>query len=244
MNQLIAGLPRKDRLHLCASAQSFELIASEILVHRGQVTRYVYFPLEGCISLLAQVDKHPGLEVGMIGPEGVLGAQLALGVSLEPLQAQVQSPGHALRIEAELFATELSLSGALRLTIGRYLNVVIDQLARSSACQRFHPIIPRLARWMLMIEDRSRVNHFHVTQQLMAYMLGVRRVGVTQAAGALQRGGLIVYHRGEIEILNRAGLEAVACSCYAFDREVYARFLSGKVVPRVGGTKRVPPFRA
>jgi CRP-like cAMP-binding protein len=160
--------------------------------------------------------------VGMVGREGMLGIQLALGVATEPLKALVQGSGHALRIRAAAFRRELLADQALRATIDRYVYVLFAQHARAAACLRFHQIEQRLARWLLMSHDRAHADSFRVTHEFLAYMLGVRRVGVTIAAGALQRRQLIVYDRGEMTIVDRAGLADVACSCYASDQAAYA----------------------
>jgi CRP-like cAMP-binding protein len=162
----------------------------------------------------------------MVGNEGLLGAQLALGVATVPLHALVQGAGTALRIGSAPFRAELARSAALRRVLNRYLYVLMAQLAGSAACLRFHQIEQRLARWLLMSQDRAHDPHFHVTHEFLAYMLGVRRVGITAAAGVLQRAGLIDYRRGELRVLDRPGLEAAACACYANDRQTYAALLA------------------
>jgi CRP-like cAMP-binding protein len=224
-NHLIALLPRKDRLRLLAVCESTQIALGEVLCEPGQQTRHVYFPVEGFISLVTLIDGHAGLEVGMVGREGMLGAQLALGVAISPLHAVVQGSGSAWRISAAAFRREHAASAALQRILSRYLYVLMAQLAASAGCLRFHQIGPRLARWMLMSQDRAHADSFHITHEFLAYMLGVRRVGVTTAAGTLQREGLIEYRRGEITVLNRRGLEAAACSCYAGDRDAYVGLL-------------------
>ncbi len=221
-NHLIELLPRKDRLHLLALCKPVELVLGEVLSESGEPTRYVYFPVNSFISLVTEIDGKPVLEVGMIGREGMLGAPLALGVAIAPLYSVVQGAGTALRIAAKSFLSELEQSEALQRGIDRYLYVLMTQLARSAGCLRFHQIGPRLARWLLMTQDRAHTRHFHVTHEFLAYMLGVRRVGITDAAGNLQRSGLIEYHRGELTVLDRPGLEAAACGCYAADQKAYA----------------------
>jgi CRP-like cAMP-binding protein len=167
------------------------------------------------------IDGEAGLEVGMVGREGMLGAGLVLGVGAMPFHAVVQGAGTARRIRAAPFQRELGRSRSLRRTVSRYLYVLIAQLATSSACTRFHAVGPRLARWLLMSQDRAHSGTFHLTHEFLAGMLGVRRVGITCAAGELQRRGVIAYHRGNITVLDRAGLEAAACGCYAADRVAY-----------------------
>ena len=224
-NHLIESLPRSDRVRLLAVCEPINLVLSEVLCEPGKPTRHVYFPTEGFISLITLVAGHPGLEVGMVGREGMVGAQLALDVVNSPLRALVQGSGAALRIGAKAFRGELARSTALQRSMNRYLYVLMGQLATSAACLRFHLIGPRLARWLLMTQDRAHADTFHVTQEFLAYMLGVRRVGVTAAASALQRAGLIQYTRGELTVLDRSGLEAAACSCYTTDRQTYADLL-------------------
>ncbi len=224
-NELIERLARKDRSRLLALAEPVQLVLSSVLYEPGKITRHVYFPTDGFISLVAPFDGKPALEVGMVGREGMLGAHLALGVATVPLHALVQGPGAAWRIGATAFRGELARSPALQRLLNRYLYVLMAQLAASAACLRFHLIGPRLARWLLMSQDRAHTERFHVTQEFLAYMLGVRRVGITAAAGALQRSGLIEYHRGEMTVLDRRGLEAMACACYASERQAYAKVL-------------------
>ena len=221
-NHLIELLPRADRTRLLAICEPIQLVLSEVLCEAGKATRHVYFPTDGFISLVTPAPGHPGLEVGMVGREGMVGAQLALGVVTAPLRALVQGSGAAWRIGAKAFRTELARSTALQRGLDRYLYVLMTQLTTSASCLRYHLIGPRLARWLLMTQDRAHADSFHVTQEFLAYMLGVRRVGVTGAAVALQRGGLIEYTRGELTVLDRTGLEAAACSCYATDRQTYA----------------------
>ena len=221
-NQLIARLPEAARARLDTIGQVVDLPLSQVLGEAGAPTMHVHFPIDGFVSLLAQVDNEHVIEVGMVGREGMLGVQLALGVTSEPLKSLVQGQGQALRIDAEAFRRELAASPALRAMLDRYVYVLFAQHARAAACLRFHMIEERLARWLLMSQDRALSDVFQLTQEFLAYMLGVRRVGVTVAASKLQRRQLIAYERGEMTIVDRAGLELAACSCYASDRAVYA----------------------
>ena len=224
-NHLIELLPRKDRLRLLAICEPVQLVLGEVLCEPGASTRHVYFPLDGFISLIARLEGTPRLEVGMVGREGMLGVQVVLEVLTAPLHAVVQGTGSAWRAGVRDFRRELAGSAALRRALHRYVQVLMTQLAGSAACVRFHLIGPRLARWLLMSQDRAHADGFKVTHEFLAYMLGVRRVGVTTAAGALHRSGLIDYHRGEVIVLDRRGLEAAACACYASDREAYAELI-------------------
>jgi len=224
-NQLIERLPRRDRLRLLGLCEPVQLVLSDVLCEPGKPTRHVYFPTDGFISLVTLIEGSPGLEVGMVGSEGMLGAQLALGVVRVPLHALVQGAGAAWRVRAGAFRDELARSPALQRALNRYLYVLMAQLARSAACLRFHQIVPRLARWLLMSQDRAHAASFHVTHEFLSYMLGVRRVGITTAAGGMQSSGLIEYHRGDLTVLDRHGLEALACGCYAADQRSYAEVM-------------------
>ncbi len=224
-NHLIELLPQKDRQRLLAICEPVQLVLGTVLCESGKPTRHVYFPIDGFISLVTLIDGEPALEVGMVGREGMVGSQLALGVVTAPLRALVQGSGAAWRIGTAAFRRELAQSLALQRILNRYAYVLMMQLTTSAACLRFHLIEPRLARWLLMSQDRAHSDRFHVTQEFLAYMLGVRRVGITAAAGALQRRGLIEYSRGELTVVNRKGLEAATCSCYAADRKAYAELL-------------------
>lgn len=225
-NHLIDSLPRKDRTRLLAICEPVQLVLGEIICEPGQPTRHVYFPTQGFVSLLASIDGKPGVEVGLVGCEGMVGSQLALGVRTVPLHGLVQGPGAAWRITTAAFREELGRGTALQRVLHRYIYVLMAQLASSATCLRFHQIGPRMARWVLMSQDRAHADSFHLTQEFLAYMLGVRRVGVTQAASALQRDGLIEYHHGHMTVKDRSGLEAVACSCYDTDRQVYRTLLA------------------
>ena len=224
-NHLIELLPRNDRRRVLDICEPIQLILAEVIHEPGAATLHAYFPVDGFISLVARIDEHPGLEVGMVGREGMLGSNLALGVEVAPLRALVQGAGAAWRITAADFRRELARNEPLQRVLDRYIQVSMSQLAASAACLRFHQIGPRLARWLLMSQDRAHSDSFHVTHEFLAGMLGVRRVGVTVAAGDLQRNGLIKYNRGTLKVLDRPGLEATACACYAADERSYAGLL-------------------
>lgn len=225
-NQLLARLPRPLLRRLVGLATPVPLVLSAELCQPGETMRHVYFPRSGFISLLVATPGHPSLEVGMVGREGMLGAHVALGVPGAPLRALVQGAGECLRLPAATFRRELAAAPALTRRVHRYVHVLMTQLAGSAGCVRFHEIVPRLARWLLMSLDRAGGDRIEMTHEFLAYMLGVRRVGVTVAAGGLQSKGLISYHRGHLQVLDRKGLEALACACYGADRALYTATLS------------------
>lgn len=213
-NRLIASLPRDERKRLLAHCELTDLVFGAILCVPDMPYADVYFPLTGFISLVELVRDHPPLEMGLIGNEGMLGATLILGVATAPLRAVVQGAGTAWRMPASQLQRELADSPNLRRMLGRYHYVVMAQLSQSAACTYFHEVGARLARWLLMTHDRAHADHFHLTHQCLADMLGVQRSAITIAAGVLQKKKLIRYSRGEISILNRRGLEEASCECY------------------------------
>jgi CRP-like cAMP-binding protein len=189
--------------------------------------RHVYFPTDGYISLVARIDGSSSLEVGLVGNEGMLGIPVTLGVNISGLRAVVQGAGSALRINAASFRREVKDGAALQRALNRYHYVSRCQLAQAGACTRFHVVEARLARWLLMTGDRAHSDEFSITHEFLAYMLGVRRAGVTKAAGSLQRQNLISYSRGDITIVDRIGLEVVSCGCYRAEKTLYERIFPG-----------------
>ena len=214
VNRLIEALPDKERSRLLERCESVEMPFGAVLCEPDARYESVYFPVAGFISLVMRVGSHRPLEMALIGNEGMLGVTLALGVDFAPMRAVVQGAGAALRISAEQLRLELSNSPCLLRTLHRYLYVLMAQFSRTAACTHFHEIEPRLARLLLTTHDRAHADHFHLTHEYLAAMLGVRRSGVTIAAGALQQRGLIHYIRGEIRVLDRRGLEGASCECY------------------------------
>lgn len=214
-NQLIEALPGRIRRAFVQDCETVELETGETLCERGEPFRHVYFPLSGLLSLVSETSGHPPLEMRLIGNEGMVGSTLTLGVKRVPLRVVVQGAGTTLRMSADPFCQALREHAALLRIVQRYLYVIFQQLAQSAGCNRFHEVEARLARRLLLSHDRAHSNHFHLTHQYLADMLGVLRSAVTIAAGALQQRGLIRYSRGEITILDRISLENSACECYA-----------------------------
>lgn len=228
VNRLLASLPEADLQPLLAECETVELAFAEVLYNPHDPLRHAYFPTESFISLIMPVDGSTSLEVGLVGNEGMFGIPLILGVDISSVRAVVQGAGKALRMDEAKFSSALARSHALRRALARYVCVHLSQLAQTAACTRFHVVEARLARWLLMTQDRAHASSFHVTQEFLALMLGVRRVGVTKAAGSLQRQSLIRYRRGDITVLDRRGLRAASCGCYKADRDSYDRILHAR----------------
>jgi CRP-like cAMP-binding protein len=213
-NSLLAALPNKDHQLLLAHLQPVALSFGEVIYIAGEPIQHIYFPTDSMVSLVTLVAGHQDLEVGMVGHEGMLGIPLALGVNHSPVLARVQRAGMALRMTAAQFLQTFQKSELIQQLIYRYTFEWMEQLTQAAACNRFHRVEARLASRLLMTRDHVRSNRFHLTQDLLANMLGVRRVGVTKAAGNLRQRKLISYSRGEINILDGKGLEDAACQCY------------------------------
>lgn len=222
-NRLMSSLPARDQDRLISKSEEIELTVGQVLCSPGERFRHAHFPITGIISALIPVDNHSALQIELVGSEGMLGLPLFLGVDVATLHGHVQHAGFSLRLTAAAFRRELTLSQALRETMGRYAYVVRAQLAETAACNSFHFLEARLARWLLMTLDRAESNEFQLTHELLGKMLGVRRVGITNAAGVLQKQQLVSYTRGRITVLNRTGLEQVSCRCYQSSKDTYDR---------------------
>lgn len=222
-NRLLEALPKPDRLRIESSCETVELAAAEVLYAPWKSINCIYFPTSGFISLTMPSCGSVAFEVGLVGNEGMLGIALVLDADISPERAVVQGAGSALRLDVAPLRRELRRSEALRRGIDRYVHIRMDQLAQAAICAHFHLLEARVARRLLMTQDRAHASTFSITQEDLALKLGVRRVGVTGAAIALQQRRLISYRRGNITVLNRHGLMAASCGCYSADRESYDR---------------------
>ncbi|HEX3084402.1 MAG TPA: Crp/Fnr family transcriptional regulator [Pyrinomonadaceae bacterium] len=223
-NRLLAVLPRDEYERLLPQLELFPLVFGEVIYQPGDLIRNVYFPTSGIISLLAAVEDRATLEVGIVGREGMVGLPAFMEVNTSGNRAVVQGAGAAMKMKAKHFRNECENGGSLPRVLRRYTHSRMTQIAQGAACNRFHPIDARLARWLLMTRDRMGTDGFRLTQEFLSNMLGVRREGVNKAAGALQHQNLISYSRGNLLILDRAGLKAIACNCYAIIRAEYDAF--------------------
>ena len=217
-NSLLAAVPRKDYLNLLAGLTPVTLTYGQVLYEPGQLIEHVYFPSDCLISLLTTVDGNRALGVGLIGREGMLGIPLALGIEFSSVRTLVQASGTAMRMNAACFRNEVADSLPLQQELHRFIHRKLAHARQNAACNRFHVLEERLARWLLMTSDRLCSDQFHLTHAFLANMLGVHRAGVTQAAFTLQQRKLITYRRGNISILDRQGLEAASCGCYQINK--------------------------
>jgi len=213
-NSLLAALPAKDYQGLLAGFELVTLTYGEVLFEPGEPIRHVYFPNDSLVSLLTTIEGHEALEVGLVGREGMIGISLVLGMDVSSVRALVQGAGTAMRMNVDRFRRQFRKSLPLQGELYRYAHAMLVQARQTAACNRFHEVQGRLARWLLMTHDRARSDQFLLTQKFLADMLGVRRAGVTKAAGRLQQRKLISYSRGKIRMLDRQGLEAASCGCY------------------------------
>jgi CRP-like cAMP-binding protein len=213
-NSLLAALPREDYQGLLGELEPLTLSSGEVLYEPGERIRHVYFPGDAQVSLLVVMPDRKALEVGLVGREGMVGIPLVLGAEVSSVRVLVQGSGSALRMKAASFREALARCLPLQRELYRYAYAKLGQARQTAACNRFHQVEARLAGWLLLTRDRVRSDQFHLTHEFVAATLGIRRVGVTNAAGALQRRKLISYRRGNIRILDRKGLKAASCGCY------------------------------
>src|ERR1700726_1435977 len=220
-NRLLAALPRKDYRKLLPVFEPVKLAFGQTLYDSQSQIRDVYFPNDCFVSMLTTVDTGQAAEVGLIGSEGMIGVPMALGVAVSPFRAVVQGGGTAMRLKTGDFRRSFHTSAALKREVFLFTHLLMIQIAQTAACNRFHVVAQRMARWMLMTRDRVNSNEFRITQEFLALMLGVRRVGVSAAMSDLRARSLIVYSRGTITILDHEGLVALACGCYKTVKDTY-----------------------
>jgi CRP-like cAMP-binding protein len=223
-NKLLAALPSVELQRWLSKLEAVDLPLGEVLYESGGVQSHVYFPTTAIVSLLYVMESGASAEIAVVGNEGVVGIALFMGGESTPSRAVVQSAGHCLRMEAAMIQHEFKRLPVLHLLL-RYTQALITQMAQTAVCNRHHTLDKQLCRWLLLSLDRLQGNDLVMTQELIANMLGVRREGVTEAALHLQESGLIRYSRGRITVLDRPGLEARTCECYAVVKKEYDRLL-------------------
>ncbi|HEX5863105.1 MAG TPA: Crp/Fnr family transcriptional regulator [Casimicrobiaceae bacterium] len=224
-NQLLDALPKGDYERLAAHLELVPMPLGEVLYESGVELRYVYFPTTSIVSLLYVMEDGASAEIAIVGNEGILGISLFMGGDTTPSRAVVQSAGHGFRLKADLLKDEFGRFGPTMHLLLRYTQALITQMSQTAVCNRHHSVDQQLCRWLLLSLDRLQTNELSMTQELIANMLGVRREGVTEAAGKLQEAGLINYRRGRITVLDRPGLEARSCECYQVVKTEFDRLL-------------------
>jgi CRP-like cAMP-binding protein len=236
-NRLLGALPRKDYRRLLAVLEPVQLAFGEILYESHSQIRHVYFPNDCFVSMLTTVNASQAAEVGLIGSEGMIGIPMALGAAVSPFRAVVQGGGTAMRLKTVDFRHNFSESPALKREVFLFTHLLMIQIAQTAACNRFHIVTQRMARWLLMTRDRVNSNEFRITQKFLALMLGVLRPRVTMALSSLGERKLIVYRRGTITILDHGGLVAAACGCYKTVRDAYNQAQARKGISRPAAHK-------
>ena len=224
-NHLLDALPESDYARLASHLELIPMPLGDVLYESGDQLRYVYFPTTSIVSLLYVLEDGASAEIAIVGNEGILGISLFMGGDTTPSRAVVQSAGHGFRLKADLLKTEFGRFGPTMHLLLRYTQALLTQMAQTAVCNRYHSVDQQLCRWLLLSLDRLASNELSMTQELIANMLGVRREGVTEAAGRLQDVGLIRYRRGTITVLDRPGLEARSCECYQVVKTEFDRLL-------------------
>lgn len=225
-NYLLAALPPKDFEVLAAHLELVPMPLGEFLYEPGTQLPYAYFPTTAIVSLHYVMESGASAETAGVGHEGMVGISLFMGGDTTPSSAVVQTAGHAYRLDKSLLMQEFNRAGSLQKLLLRYTQALITQMAQTAACNRHHSVEQQLCRWLLLTLDRLPSNELVMTQELVASMLGVRREGITEAAGKLQHAGIISYRRGHITVLDRSGLEAKTCECYAVVKKELNRLMS------------------
>jgi CRP-like cAMP-binding protein len=222
-NHILAAVPLKSYYTMLTFFEPVKLLYGQVLYEPNDIIEYVYFPIDCLISLLTAVEGNKTLEVGMVGYEGMVGMPIVMGVKTSAVRTLVQGSGIALRLTAKQLKSMIKKQCPLERALLRYNHSLMSQVSQTAACNRFHEIDNRLARWLLMTSDRLNTDKFQLTQEFLSHMLGVRREGVTKAANELHDKKLIVYSRGNMEIINHLGLEEAACSCYRIVKDIQDR---------------------
>jgi CRP-like cAMP-binding protein len=228
-NHLLAALPQSDFEQLKSHLKLVSLTLGEALYESGVTLRHVYFPIDSIVSLLYVMADGASAEIAVVGNDGVVGVSLFMGGETTPSRAVVQSAGHAFRLEGGLLKAEFVRAGTMQHLLLRYTQALLTQMAQTAVCNRHHTLDQQLCRWLLLSLDRLPSKELIMTQELIANMLGVRREGVTEAAGKLQAAGLIQYNRGRITVLDRSGIEARTCECYAVVKRESDRLLPYRI---------------
>ncbi len=224
-NQLLAALPADEYERLLPHLELVPMPLGDVLYESGIQMRHVYFPTTAIVSLLCVMEDGASAEIAVVGYEGVVGVSLFMGGETTPSRAVVQSAGHAYRLKGQLLKDEFYRAGPMQRLLLRYTQALLTQMAQTAVCNRHHSLDQQFCRWLLLSLDRLASNELIMTQELIANMLGVRREGVTEAAGHVQTAGLIEYHRGRIRVLDRPGLEARSCECYGVVKKEFDRLL-------------------
>jgi CRP-like cAMP-binding protein len=224
-NHLLRALPPAEWERLSPHLELVEMTLGHVLYESGSVLRHVYFPTTSIVSMLYVMESGSSAEIAVVGNEGIVGVALFMGGETTPSRALVQSAGHAYRLKGQILKDEFHRAGALQHLLLRYTQALLTQMAQTAVCNRHHSVDQQLRRWLLLSLDRLSSNTLSMTQELIANMLGVRREGVTEAAGKLQLAGIIHYSRGQITVLDRPRLEAECCECYQVVKSEFDRLL-------------------
>ncbi len=232
-NRLLSALPKEVQVRVSTQLELVPMALGMVLYESGETMRHVYFPTDCIVSLLYVMENGASAEISVVGNEGLVGISLFMGGESTPSRAVVQSAGYAYRLSGQLMKDEFNRHGETLMLMLRYTQALITQMAQTAVCNRHHSIDQQLCRWLLLSLDRLPSNRLTMTQELIANMLGVRREGVTDAAGKLQKLGVIEYSRGEITVLNRPHLESLSCECYAVVKRETDRLLLGTIPPSV-----------
>ena len=224
-NHLLAALSQEEYERLLPNLEPVSLSIKQVLYEPNEPIEYAYFINSGATSLLNLMQDGQTIEAATVGKEGMIGVPLLLGTTQIPLQVIVQIPGDGLRMKADVFKAQVSWGCPLHTLLLRYMQTLMNQISQTAACNRLHSVEGRCCRWLLMTQDRVESDSFPLTQEFLSFMLGVRRASVSEVAATLQKSGLINYHRGQITIRDRKGLEAACCECYQSTQQEFKRLL-------------------